>query len=136
MINYNTPIIDAILLNNGWIRFENTPLYVKKLENQYIISFHLDFKNYHAKYEKWRTESKEWEELPESKVYESLGYPILTSNTVSPTCPTFANLLMLAADAYYHNALNGQQPNFDLHNQYVKKYQIVSGFNYKTGELL
>ena len=131
MINYNTPIIDAILLNNGWVRFENTPVYVKKFKDYYRTSFHTDFKNYQGRVES-NMQQDHWKNMDEYDLYEYIGYGRITSNSISQEAPKYDLLCMLAADAYHHNAISEKEPNFDLHNEYVKKYEVLSGYSYKT----
>jgi hypothetical protein len=131
ILNYNTPITDAILLNNGWVRFENTPVYVKKFKDYYMTSFHVDFKNYHGRVEN-DMQRDHWKNMDNHTIYEYLGYGHITSNAISKESPRVELLYMLAADAYHQNAVLENEPNFDLHNTYVKKYEILSGSNYKT----
>lgn len=94
MINYNTPITDAILQKNGWIRFENTPVYVKKLKNQYMTSFMLDFYNYQQKYEEYF--GTIWKDKTDEEKYKGMkfGYEILSecmelSNNIIALMPWF-----------------------------------------------
>jgi len=134
-INYNTPLIDAILLKNGWVRFENTPVYVKRLENQYMTSFHFDFYNYQQKYEEYF--ETVWKDKSDEEKYQYLCWPAITANSISIDAPRIDLLYREAADAYHHNAINcNSGPDFTLHNQYVGKYQIISGLDYKTGKSL
>lgn len=134
MINYNTPITDAILQKNGWIRFENTPVYVKKLENQYMTSFMLDFFNYQQKYEEYF--GTIWKDKTDEEKYQYLYWPNITANSISVEAPRIDLLYREAADAYHHNAMSIGSPDFTLHNQYVEKYQIISGLDYRTGKPL
>lgn len=127
-MNYNTPIYDKCLVNLGWVKFENNPIYIQKLtpewgQNEkwkFIISFNADFHGQQEIYENMLYKGIAFEQL-ENMLKSSFTKG--TANTFVETL-SYEVLLMLTADFYYHNS------DKENHYKYKQLYEQLSSKKY------
>jgi hypothetical protein len=118
---YDTPQVDDILQTDGWMKFEDHPIYFRKLSKQYMITFQVDFTSYQKLYEQHINEGKMHKEVV--AVYLKTGFTKPAANHIV-TNLTYEVLLMLTADFYHH------QGDTDRHEKYKQQYEQLSGKKY------
>lgn len=126
--NYKTPKIDAVLLEDGWVRPGEAPVYVRKVNNEGEYKYYFTFP---ACYHGW-IEYEEWlEKYPErlDSIKKSIkNFGVWGANTYVKEKDGLAAFLMLSSDFFYH--LCNKESN-EKKEHYEKLLQVFLKTNKK-----